>query len=180
MRKQFIYGVKVAWTVAALVALLMYLGVCGSDDQACRPVGDAMLFLMGFLTFPAGLVCIIASVIVCGLLGGEYPRGDFTIWFLLVCGGCLQWYVLVPLLLAEPEFTLLNLHSTPPLLASAEKSEVKSNPSIQISTTPAVAVVQVPHEPRARKRHHRVLAVDKFGRTPLERVINQPARDASA
>ena len=180
MRKQFIYGVKVAWTVAALVALLMYLGVCVSNDQACRPVGDTMFFLMGVLTFPAGLICIIASAIVCGLLGGEYPRGEFTIWFLLVCGGCLQWYVLVPMLLAEPKFTLLNLHATPQLSTSVEKSEVKPNPSIEISPTPAVAVVQAPPKPRAGKRHQRVLAFDKFGRTPLERVINQHPRDASA
>lgn len=56
MRKQLIYGVKIAWTVAALVALLMYLGVCCSGDQACRPVGDTMLFFMGIVTFPAGLL----------------------------------------------------------------------------------------------------------------------------
>jgi hypothetical protein len=177
MRKQFICGVKVAWTVAALVALLMYIGAC-SSNEACRPVGDTMLFFMGVVTFPAGLLCIILSVIVCGLLGGEYPRSEFTIWFLLVCGGCLQWYVVVPLLLEEPRLTLLNLHTTLPIPASAAATAAK--PDLSIATPSTVSVIQAPRKPHARKRHHQVLPFDKFGRTPLERVINHHARDASA
>lgn len=181
MRKQFILCVKVAWTVAALIILLMYAGVCGSGDQACRPVGDTMLFLMGMLTFPAGLVCLFVSVIACGLTSGEYPTGDFMAWFLMVCGGCLQWYIIVPLLLEEPRLTLLNLNSTvvaTPI--SVEPPTAKSNSSIEASRPASAAIVQAPRKPRARERHKRVPAFDKFGRTPLERVINQRSRDASA
>ena len=180
MRKQLIYGVKVAWTVAALVALFMDIGVCSWGDQACRPVIDTMLFFMGIVTFPAGLLCIIVSVIVCGLLGGEYPRSEVTIWLLLVCGGCLQWYVIVPLLLEEPGLTLLNLHATRPLSTGVEASAANPNPSIESSPSDSVPDIQAPRKPRARKRNNRVLAFDKFGRSPLERVINKTTRDASA
>jgi hypothetical protein len=180
MRKQLIYGVKIAWTVAALVALVLYLGGCSSGDQACRPIGETMLFFMGVITFPAGLICIIVSVIVCGLVGGEYPRSEFTIWLLLVCGGCLQWYIVVPMLLEERRFTLLNLHTTLPISKGIETSAVQPNPSIETSPTVSQPVIPTPRKPRARKRHNRVVAFDKFGRSPLERVINQHARDASA
>jgi hypothetical protein len=181
MRRQFILCVKVAWTVAALIILLIYAGVCESGDQACRPVGDTMLLLMGMLTFPAGLICLFVSVIVCGLLSGEYPNGDFMAWFFMICGGCLQWYIIVPILLEEPRFTLLNLNS--PVAATpitVEPAAVKPHSSVEASRPANAAVVPAPRKHQARKRHHRVPAFDKFGRTPLERVINRHPRDASA
>jgi hypothetical protein len=181
MRRQFILCVKVAWTVAALIILLMYAGVCGSSDQACRPVGDTMLFLVGILTFPAGLVCLLVSVIVCGLLGGEYPTGEFMAWFLMVLGGCLQWYIIVPILLEEPRFTLLKLNSpvaSTPIIV--EPAAVNPNSSVEAPGPATAAALQAPRKPRPRRRHNRVLAFDKFGRTPLERVINQSPRDVSA
>jgi hypothetical protein len=180
MRRQFILCVKVAWTVAALIILSMYAGVCGSGDQACRPVGDTTLFLLGMLTFPAGLICLFVSVIVCGLTSGEYPTGDFMAWFLMV-GGCLQWYIIVPILLEEPRFTLLNLNSTVAATpTTVEPAAVTPNSSIEASRPATAAVVQAPRKHQARKRHNRVPAFDKFGRTPLERVINRHPRDASA
>jgi len=178
MKKQFILSVKVAWTVAAVVILVMYAGVCGSSDQACRPASDTLLIAMGALTFPAGVVCIIASVIVCALLSGEFSAETFTAWFLMMCGGCLQWYIIVPLLLEEPKFTFLNLNSTLTATSmSVEPSAMKSNSAMKVTPPVSETCVQAP---RARKRHKRILAFDKFGRTPLERVINQRARGASA
>ena len=181
MKKQFILCVKVAWTVAALIILVMYAGACGSDDQACSLIDGTTLALMGILTFPGGVLCVVAAAIVCGLLGGGYPSGAFTTWFLMLCGGCLQWYIVVPLLLEEPRLTLLNLNSTLNQTAtSVETSEAKFNSPIEGPRTVTAPVIQPPRKPRKRKRDNRVLAFDKSGRTPLERVINQHARDASA
>ncbi len=143
--------------------------------------GRYNVVLHGILSFPGGLVCLIISVIVCGLMGGEYPSGHFTAWLIMACGGCLQWYIIAPLLLQEPKLTLLNLNSVP---AADTKSvidlAVNEARPIESSEPIAAAEIQTPRKSRPRKRQHRVLAFDKFGRTPLERVINHPPRDVSA
>ena len=181
MKKQFILCVKVAWTVAALIILLMYAGACGSDNQACSLIDGTTLVLMGILTFPSGVLCVVTAAIVCGLISGEVPYAAFTTWFLMLVGGCLQWYIVVPYLLEEPRLTLLNLNSTLTEPSTrVESSEVKFTSPIEASPSTTVPAIEAPRKPLPRKRHNQVLAFDKCGRTPLERVINQHARDASA
>ena len=172
MRKQVILCLKVAWTVAALTTLFTTSAVCGFNQQACHVSGETMLLAMGFLTFPLGLICILVSVVVCGAMGSEYPSGDFTIWFIMALGGCLQWFVIAPQCLEEPTLTVLNLNSTPPptvapLIAANPQSLAEAPKSM---TTPAIAV---PLRIRQRNRPNRINAFDRFGRTPLERVISR-------
>src|SRR5436190_5534297 len=86
----------------------------------------------------------------------------------------LRWLLtVVCLLLEEPRLTLLNLHATRPLSTGVEASAANPNPSIESSPSDSVPDIQAPRKPRARKRNNRVLAFDKFGRSPLERVINK-------
>jgi hypothetical protein len=181
MRKQIILSLRVAWTVAALVMLLMEATVCASSDQACRPAGDTMLAFMSVATFPAGIVCLIISAIACGLMGSDLSSSNFAAGLVMACGGCLQWYIVAPLLLQEPKLTLLNLNCVPPSPAKNEtKVAAKESSTIEALQPATTIVARAPGKPRQPKRHNRVLPFDKLGRTPLERVINRHARDASA
>jgi len=179
MRKRVTLCLRVAWTVAALVSAPMVIAICDSSNQACRPAGDTMLWFMAILSFPAGLVCVILSAIVRGLAAGEFPSPYITGWLLLECGGCLQWYLIVPILLEEPKLTLLNLNSfsVPSKIATAG---VSANSPIEAAQTLAAPLIKLPRKRRKRKRHHRVVGFDKFGRTPLERIIHRHSTDASA
>ena len=70
-----------------------------------------MLFLMFWLTFPTGLLFIVAAGLVLNP-GPVHSPGDFiTAWMVMACGGFLQWFVFVPRLFEKPNLTVLNLET---------------------------------------------------------------------
>ena len=175
MRSQIILCLKTAWLVAALMILLVGTNVCVSTDEACSAAGETMFLFMFLLSFPIGLVFLLISMIFVESAGGHYPSDYIIAWFILACGGCCQWFILVPRLFAKPTLTLLDLRqirepsnavsqsSTAATPSSIETSQGRSLPSVDVAATSI----------RTRKVRNHVVPFDRRGRTPLERVISR-------
>ena len=174
MRSKIILCLKTAWLVAALMILLTGTNMCVSTDGACFAAGETMFLFMFLLSFPFGVVFLFLSMIFLESGGVHYPSDYISAWFIMACGGCCQWFIVVPRLFAKPTLTVIDLRK------SHEPSSVISQPSN--ATSPSLAGTQCRNLPslntaatriRARKARDRIVPFDRRGRTPLERVINR-------
>ena len=173
MRKQVILCLKVAWTVAALMILLVGTSVCTSSDEACGAAGDSMLLFMVLLTFPAGIIMFPISMGVVASVGGHYPSDHIIGWSIMAIGGWLQWFWFVPRFLEKPVFTLLNLKSEP-ISPAGELAGVANSGTLSIIPSSDTRVaVSARVKTRARRRSNEIRSFDKFGHSPLERVIKR-------
>jgi hypothetical protein len=173
MRKQVILCLKVAWAVAALTILFVGTSVCTSTDIACAAADNAMSFSMVLLTFPTGIIFFPIAMALVDSVGGFYPSNFVIAWSVLAVGGCLQWFYLTPRLLEKPKLTLLNLTSEPEPLPVTTPAPVSAPATIATATPPEIIVSATPIRMRARKQQNQIRSFDKFGRSPLERVLNR-------
>lgn len=170
MRSKVLLCLKTAWCVAALMILLMGTNMCTTTDQACAAAADTMWFFMLLLSFPAGIVFLIGSLIVLDFAGSHYPADFIFAWFIMACGGCLQWFVIVPRLFDKPKFILLDLNAVKaPVPAISQVAPATTQP---INTSCRIPPPVRGPRNRGAKRTNRVTAFDSRGQTPLERVIN--------
>jgi hypothetical protein len=171
MRNKIILCLKTAWVVAAFMTLLVATTVCGSADRGCFAAGQTMLLFMMVLSFPLGPVFLLISLIFVESPVGHFASDYAFAWFIMLCGGCCQWFILVPRLFGKPKFTLLNL-KTPPNEISKRLVALPA-PALTPSGTATETIATSRPRVRSTKRTRRVTPFDKAGRTPLERVINR-------
>src|SRR5215831_239979 len=171
MRSKIILCLKTAWLVAAFMTVLVATTVCGSSDQACFATGETMLLFMLLLSFPLGTVFLLISMIFFEGLGGHLAADYAFIWFMMLCGGCCQWFILVPRLFAKPQLTLLDLRTSPNEISKRLVALPAPAPEASAAALETIAV----SGPRVRstKPARRIKPFDRLGRTPLERVINR-------
>jgi hypothetical protein len=175
MRSKIILCLKTAWFVAALVILLTGTNMCVSTDEACFAAGETMFFFMFLLSFPFGVVFLFLSMIVLESSGVHYPSDYITAWFIMACGGCCQWFVVVPRLFAKPTLTVIDLRRSPESSEAISHSSNAASPSL-IETPQCPNLPSVDHVAtriRTRKVRNRIVPFDRRGRTPLERVITR-------
>ena len=120
--------------------------------------------------------------------GSIHQPSDFiTAWFIMMCGGLLQWFLMVPDVFEKPGLTTLNLETSAlsPSLGSQECTPTPSREVIQAAPIPKAAVLESPapaqskavqvvgKEIRTRRKSIKsIAAFDRTGRTPHERVID--------
>ena len=173
---------KTAWLVAAVAMLFMGTPMCVANGQACVQAGNTMLTSMFLLTFPTGVLFFLITTIFVDT-GRIYQPSDFVIvWFIMMCGGLLQWFLMVPGIFEGPGLTTLNLE-TPATLPSIGSQDAPISLPEEIQPAP-VAKTIVPETPppvqskpvqrikTRRKSIKSIAAFDRTGRTPLERVID--------
>lgn len=132
-------------------------------DEACFISGETMMPLMFLLSFPASVPFAFAAAAMLDGTSIHYPDQYITFWLMMTVGGYLQWFVIVPRVLAKPELTLLNLgEATPVVLSSSPQGQS------QTQQEPQTRAHEQPQRPRRPKR---IAAFDKDGRTPLERAL---------
>jgi hypothetical protein len=186
MKNQVKICLKTAWLVAAIAILLMGTTLCVSTGESCVQAGNTMFSLMLLMTLPTGIFFFLVAAIFVGP-GSIHQSSDFiTAWFIMMCGGLLQWFLIVPSLFEKPGLTTLNLETatTLPSLGSQDRTlplrEV-SQPAALAKTnlleSPAslrsTAVQLVRNRTTTRRKSIRsIAAFDRAGRTPLERVID--------
>jgi hypothetical protein len=171
MRSKILLCLKIGWCVAAVMILLMGTNICTATDDACAAAGDSMFLFMLVLSFPAGVVFLIGSLIFLDFSVGHYPADFIFAWLIMACGGFLQWFVIAPRLFDKPKFTVLDLKPIQvPVPAISQVISAPSSPAL-VTDSQIPRVVQRPRT-RAPKRRNRVAAFDVRGQTPLERVIN--------
>jgi len=130
-----------------------------------------MLLFMGILSFPLGTVFLLISLIFVDGPAG-YLASDYAFaWFIMLCGGSCQWFILVPRLFAAPQFTLLDLRTppneTPKRLLAVPAAAPKASP-VAVET-----IASARPGVRSTKAARSIRPLDRLGRTPLERVINR-------
>ena len=142
-----------AWLTAALLVLLMGTNLCVSTDEACLAAGETMFLLMLLLSFPTGIVFLFISMFFLETDSVHYPSDYIIAWFIMTCGGCLQWFIVVPRLLEGRKLTILDL-----------KQDERSSKTIAVDVCSSAV--------RKRKLFRRIRAFDRHGRSPLGRVIS--------
>jgi hypothetical protein len=187
MKNQVKICLETAWLVAAVAILFMGTPMCVSNGEACVQAGNTMLTAMFLISFPTGvLFFLITSIFVDP--GRIYQPSDFvTAWFIMMCGGLLQWFLMVPgLFEGRPGLTTLNLKTSATLPSVG--SQDGPLPLLEITQPAPVAKTIVPETtPPAQSKPVRLVskrirtprksikstaAFDRAGRTPLERVID--------
>src|SRR2546421_10445359 len=175
MRSKIILCLKTAWLVTALIILLTGTNTCVSTDEACFAAGETMFLFMFLLSFPFGVVFLFLSMIFLESGSVHYPSDYISAWFIMACGGCCQWFVVVPRLFAKPTLTVIDLRQRQrPSGAISQPANVRS-PSLigssQSCNLPPLdtAATRI----RAHKARDPIVPFDRRGRTPLERVINR-------
>ena len=176
---------KTAWLVAAVAMLFMGTPMCVANGPACVQAGNTMLTSMFLITFPTGVLFFLITTIFVDA-GRIYQPSDFVIvWFIMMCGGLLQWFLMVPGIFEGPGLTALNLE-TPSALPSIVSQDapiplpevIQPAPvarTIALETTPPVQskpVLVSKRIRRGRKSIKSISAFDRTGRAPLERVID--------
>jgi hypothetical protein len=164
MKNRIKLCLKIAWLTAAWM-ILLGANLCTSD-LACFASDDTAMFLMLLLSFPAGVLSLIASAIILELGSGNYLQDYFVFWLMLTIAGYFQWFVVVPSVFANSELILLNLGKATPDFSCAPQSETQS----QTQREPPTRTHEQPRRPRRPKR---IAAFDKHGRTPLERALGK-------
>lgn len=189
MKHQLKLGLKTAWAVAAIMILLMGTSLCVSTDEACFQAGDAMFSLMFLINFPSGIISLLFTLIFMHGESIHYPAEFMTAWFIMTCGGFLQWFVIVPRIFEKSGLTTLKLDESGPVQPlpsehrpagavrkTVEQASTPGDPSpVELSSPGASKVVSAT---RARTRPRRrtikpISAFDGKGRTPLERVFDR-------
>jgi hypothetical protein len=187
MKKQVSICLKTAWLAAAAAIFLMGTTICVSSDAACVQAGNTMFALMLLMTFPTGVFFFLITAIFVDPGSIHQPSDFITAWFVMMCGGLLQWFLMVPGLFEKPGLTSLNLETSAtlpsrndgPALTSAapEVIQAASLSKAMLFESPAAAQpkpVQIVSD-RARTRRKSTKPIrpfDRTGRTPLERVID--------
>jgi len=170
MRNKVILCLKTAWFVAALMILLTGTNMCVSTDEACSSAGNTMFLFMFLLSFPLGTVFLLIAMFFLESAGSHYPSDYITAWFIMACGGCCQWFVVVPRLFANPSFTVIDLRKSQEPPGAISQPSNATSPSL-IGTS--CGNLPVTTNIRPRKVRDRIVPFDRRGRTPLERVINR-------
>src|SRR5437667_8904733 len=98
-----------AWLTAALLVLIMGTNLCVSTDEDCLTAGETMFLLMLLLSFPTRIVFLFISMFFLETDSVHYPSDYIIAWFIMTCGGCLQWFNVVPRLLEGRKLTILDL-----------------------------------------------------------------------
>jgi len=187
MTSQVKICLKTAWLVAAVAILFMGMTMCVSSGEACVQAGNTMLASMFLITFPTGILFFPIMMIFVDPGSIPQPSDFITAWFIMMCGGLLQWFLIVPSLFDKPGLTTLNLETPAPLpsLGSQEGTPTPSREVIQSAPISKTTVLEslAPAESKAvqvvgkgtrtrRKSIKSIAAFDRTGRTPLERVID--------
>lgn len=160
MKNRIKLCLQVAWLTSMFVVLVMSFNLCAATDQACSDAGGRMFFTMAVLSFPAGFLSVVVTLLFFDPPSGDQLNMFVLFWWIMGGAGYAQWFVLVPKLFAKPEFTRLNL-------------EQQIKPEKETITEIAA--------PRPRKtKRVRLRAYDKRGRTPLERAMQSKPTNASA
>jgi hypothetical protein len=186
MKNQVKTLLKIAWLATVATILLMGTNMCVSTEAACYQAGETMLFMMFWLSFPTGLLFAVAATIILEHGNVAYPSDFITAWIVLAFGGFLQWFLLVPRFFQKPDLTLLKLETSERLPSVGSPDTV--SPSREVIQRAAVlepAVVELPasvqskavqvvgNRTRTRRKSTKpIVAFDRAGRTPLERVID--------
>src|SRR5256885_6873566 len=175
MRNKVILCLKTAWLVAALMILLTGTNMCVSTDEACSAAGETMFLFMFLLSFPFGAVFLFLSMIFLESGAVHYPSDYISAWFIMACGGCCQWFIVVPRLFAKPTLTVIDLRKSQEPSGVISQSSNATSPSL-VGPSPCrnlpsldTATTRI----RAPKARDRIVPFDRRGRTPLERVINR-------
>jgi hypothetical protein len=92
MRSKIILCLRTAWVVAAFMILTVGPNVCSSSDTVCT-ANEGLLFLMGVLTFPFGVVLLLVSMIFFEVSGIQYPSSFFFFCLLLSGGGSIHFFI---------------------------------------------------------------------------------------
>lgn len=187
MNNQIKICLKTAWLVAAMAMLFMGTPMCVSNGEACVQASNTMLAAMFLITFPTGLFFFSITMIFVDP-GRIYQPSDFiTAWFIMMCGGLLQWFLMVPSLFESPGLTTLNLETsaTSPSLGTQDSTSRASSEAIQAEPISRTPVLEAPPPVQSqasqvvsqrirtrRKLIKSIAAFDRIGRTPLERVID--------
>ncbi|MFN2576090.1 MAG: hypothetical protein ABR607_00200 [Pyrinomonadaceae bacterium] len=175
MRSKIILCLKTAWFVAALTILFMGTNMCASTDAACLAAGETMFPLMFVLSFPFGVVFLFLSMLSLQSGTAHYPSDYITAWFIMACGGCCQWFLVVPRLFAKPTLTALDIGQIdgPSIPISQPSTAGASSLVATLQAHRLPSVDRVATNIRPRNTGKRTIPFDRRGRTPLERVINR-------
>ena len=161
MKNRIKLCLQVAWLTSMFVVLVMALNLCAVTDQVCSDAGGRMFLTMAVLSFPAGFLSVVVTLLFFDPPSGDQLNVFVLFWWIMGGAGYVQWFVLVPKLFAKPEFTRLNL---------------EQNIELEKETMTEVAAPR----PRKTKRVRFIRAYDKLGRTPLERAMSSTSTNASA
>src|SRR5207253_10983287 len=130
MRSKIILCLKTAWLVAALMILLTGTNMCVSTDEACFAAGVTMFFFMFLLSFPFGVVFLFLSMVFLESGSVHYPSDYVTAWFIMACGGCCQWFIVVPRLFAKPTLTVIDLRNSQVPQGAISQPSIATPPSL--------------------------------------------------
>jgi hypothetical protein len=198
MKKQIMLCLKTAWLTAAIVVLLIGTNLCLSADETCFNAGETMLTAMFWLAFPSSILFLLVALIYLGGQEIHYPSDYITVWLIMISGGCLQWFLIVPRLFTKPEFTTLELSTKLPdkinahvlKATGATVGKLDAKPAQHLNSAEAKSAELTNLQPtgkqksakrktlemgcRDRRRaesNNAIAEFDKQGRTPLERVM---------
>lgn len=186
MKNQVKICLKTAWLVAAVAMLFMGTPMCVANGQACLQAGNMMLTAMFLITFPTGVLFFLITTIFVDPGGISEPSDFVTAWFIMMCGGLLQWFLVVPSLFEGPGLTTLNLEKPATLTPVGSQDAqlplpevIQATPIARTTVTkmpapaPSKPVQLVSQRIRTRRKSIKsITAFDRSGRTPLERVID--------
>lgn len=176
---------QTAWLSTAISILVMGTSLCVATDEACFQSGDSMMFLMFWLTFPCGVLFLLVSEIFLDGGGTHFPSDFITVWMILMCGGLVQWFVLVPRLFEKRKFVTLDLVAAAPTsLPGSIKALPEMTQSLSVlseaasvelaveTARPEIVKINRVRRSTSRPSNNSFAPFDRKGRTPLERVIS--------
>jgi hypothetical protein len=149
---RWLFCLKAAWIIAAVVVLLIGLGGCLVGETPCFQAGQSMEGFMFILSFPSCILFLVWYPVIYGWASIHSPVDYVLFWLGAFVVGYVQWFVLIPRLFATPVLTSLNLVRG----ARSKRSSRR----------------------RRRKQPVRTLAADELkpfdaeGKTPIERVFS--------
>jgi hypothetical protein len=186
MKDQVKICLKTAWLVAAVAMLFMGTPMCVANGQACVQAGNTMLTAMFIITFPTGVLFFLITTIFVDPSRIYQPADFVTAWFIMMCGGLLQWFLMVPGLFEGPGLTTLNLEKPATLTpVGSQDAQLPLPEVIQAARVAQTTVTETPAPAQSRpvqlvskrirtpqKSIKSIASFDRTGRTPLERVID--------
>jgi hypothetical protein len=101
---------KIVWLIACLAVLVWTFVACGHEANATLRGECSLLaaIIMAFLTLPSGILWWLLlsgagyALSLIGIeIGGVSVIAEFVVWFGFVVVGYLQWFKLVPWLIAR-------------------------------------------------------------------------------
>lgn len=187
MKKQITICLKTAWLAAAVMIFFMGTTICVSPGAACVQAGTSMFALMLLITFPTGVFFSLISALLVDPGSIHQPSDFIMAWFVMMCGGLLQWFLMVPGLFEKPGLTSLNLERSA-ALPSLDCEPALPRPAPEVIQTVSASKATLFESPapahskavdmvssRSLTRRNPMKPMrpfDRTGRTPLERVID--------